>query len=228
MFSFIKIIFSLSFLAIGITAHTQEKLNVIKLDLSEVIGGNMGLSFERAISPKFSLQLATTVEINSKIDPVSFFTKVNGYETKRKGFHIIPEARFYPFGKTVTPKGIYLGGYARYTNTSTTFIDNGIWVPETTVNLSRKEDLNVILMGGILGHQWILQNGINIDFSAALVQNYRGSVTYNTATLNEASSNPLYETVGDELLAKRDYNSSTYTFGNGNNVHLRLSVGYAF
>lgn len=226
---FKKSIFVLLFSVLGISVYAQEKLNVIKLDLLELLEGDIGLSFEKVVSPNFSFQLTVLVEVNGERDWRNFLTKVNNYETIIKGFQIIPEARFYPFGKTTVPRGIYIGGYARYTNNSITSIDNGNWTFGTNQNLSRTEKVNVLSMGGMLGYQWILKNGINIDLSTVLAQAHRGTVTYHKTGLNEVSTNPIYETIGDELLAQRIGNSSNYIFHKRTTIlYIRLGLGYTF
>lgn len=121
-------LFLFSILCLGASAQTikvkkkmPKKLNAVKLNLSSLLVNNIGIQYERALSPKIAVACQARYTMPGKLALSNAYGSiVNGDsildgEIKLGGWAITPEFRFYP--KHVL-KGFYLAPYVRVRNIS--------------------------------------------------------------------------------------------------------------
>jgi hypothetical protein len=165
-------------LALNTILHAEEKqapkkddpVNVVKLNLSTLVWGNIGLQYERALTDNISVALGVSTLINRNLPITRFYTfestVVN--ESSIGGFSITPEVRFY-MGKKAAPSGFYIAPYLRYNNYTMTFdVDS-----EVDYKDGRKDILTNFVgtgkytsIGGglMIGAQWIVAKRVSIDW----------------------------------------------------------------
>ena len=226
-----KISFILMFLCLSALTSTAQRnnegsefTNVLKTNVLGYFVGQYQLAYERALSPNFSAQLSAgflTGKSNGSLGG-------NSYNSKRTGFIVIPEARYYFSGHA--PKRMYIGAFLRYRSADNELTDNSWTTGGTGTNqdLSRERKVSSIGGGLILGYQVITRGGFTFDvFAGPQYKDRSTKITYNTSALNDASTNSEYDSKGDALFDSKFLN---FKIADNANFGLRFgfNVGYAF
>jgi hypothetical protein len=125
-------------------------------------------------------------------------------ETTDKGFTIAADYRFYlrKENKYNAPRGVYIGPYYAFN----TFSRTNSWIVQTQTgpeNVDTKINLNMNMIGGQLGYQFVIKKRIALD----LILLGPGVWFYNlntnvTTTLDEADQEKLIQKINELLAAK--------------------------
>jgi hypothetical protein len=125
-------------------------------------------------------------------------------ETTDKGFTIAADYRFYlrKENKYNAPRGVYIGPYYAFN----TFSRTNSWIVQTQSgpeNVDTKINLNMNMIGGQLGYQFVIKKRIALD----LILMGPGVWFYNlntkvTTTLDEADQEKLIQKINELLAAK--------------------------
>jgi hypothetical protein len=125
-------------------------------------------------------------------------------ETTDKGFTIAADYRFYlrKENKYNAPRGVYIGPYYAFN----TFSRTNSWIVQTQTgpeNVDTKINLNMNMIGGQLGYQFVIKNRLALD----LILMGPGVWFYNlntkvTTTLDEADQEKLIQKINELLAAK--------------------------
>lgn len=229
---FNKITFILTIACLSSFSSTAQKSDrsgsglqhVLKTNVLGYLAGQYQLAYEHVINPNFSAQLSAGFITGSGNGTIGS----NSYDTKRNGFIIIPEGRYYFAGEA--PERMYIGAFLRYRYANNDLTDKS-WTSGgsgTNQDLSRERKVNSIGGGLILGYQVITSGGFTFDIYAGPQYKSRGTtITYDNDALNQASTNGEYDTVGDELF---DSKYLDFKIPNSSNMGLRFgfNIGYAF
>jgi hypothetical protein len=154
-----KYIFILLILS-SFNVFSQE--NIIKLGLSGISYGMYSLGYERAITPKSTLNLSlgywninASPFLNKNPFEIDQDIRLNNYKWGMNG---VIDYRFYVSSQEGL-KGLYIGPYLRYWNHSLVLNDS-IDNEKFDVNLK----FSSIGLGFQMGYQWIISDRISIDW----------------------------------------------------------------
>lgn len=204
----------------------QEEKNVIKANVISPLFGQYQLAYERVLIPELSVQLSAGIlsgknEGNTLISGTEY-----SYENKRSGFIAIPEVRYYPWGRA--PKNFFISGFGRLHMANNKLTDQGSGTTGIEQSLSRERVVTTIGGGSALGFQWISSGGFSFDiFAGAHYKSRSVKTTYETAALNNASTNSDFDSVGDELFNQKYINFSLDD-KSGWRLRFGFHFGYAF
>ncbi len=221
-----KFILLITILFFGVTAKSQERINVIKTNVVGAFVGQYQLTYERAFLPSLSGQfslgaISTGSEGTSSVDGQSY-----SYETQKSGIIIVPELRWYP-GK-FAPEGFFIAAYGRLRNINKDLTDHSNGASGIDQNLSREESVLTYGGGGTLGFQWISRGGFSFDiFLGAGYKSRSSKMKYDLTHLNDKSSDENYSTVGDQLFSKK-YLDFKLEDTEGVSPRFGFNFGYAF
>ena len=139
------ILIALLLSTISLSAQSDGPGQVVKTNPFGFFGGQYQFGYEHALSDKISVQMSAGVFTGSGSATDSALVTVT---SKRSGFIVIPEFRFYPSGNAC--EGFYIGALVRYRTVSWT-IDDIDWY-------------NRDVFGGaaVLGYQWY-GDGMMVD-----------------------------------------------------------------
>jgi hypothetical protein len=212
--SIVTILFLVAFCIIHPPLSGQEKKdsakifkNTIRINLTSpmIFGDKYNvIGYERVIRPHQSFTInmgrfSLPKFVDPDLDSVSLQR-----ETSDKGFTVAADYRFYlrKENKYSAPRGVYIGPYYAFnafnrTNTWIVQTDNG---PE---NVETKINLNMNMVGGQLGYQFVIKNRLALD----LILMGPGVWFYNlntnmTTTLDEADQEKLIQKINEMLAAK--------------------------
>lgn len=210
------------------TVNVQAQSHVLKTNLLGPLAGQYQLVYEHSLSTHFSAQLsagylAGQSEGSSIINGDSY-----SYDSKRSGFIIIPEVRWYPAGNG--PEGLFVGAFGRMRQANNDLSDNSQSTATTGVgqNLSRENKVSSIGGGAVLGFQWISKGGVSFDIFAGPSYKSRSTeTTYDTASLNESATNTDYDNLGDELFNQKFLDFKLQD-SDGWGLRFGFHLGYAF
>jgi len=149
----------LLFTLLSVAGFSQE--NVIKLGLSGMGYGMYSLSYERAITPKSSMNLNLGYwNINASLINNDPFEIGDGFgiNTFKSGFNGAIDYRFY-VGTQDGLKGLYIGPYLRYWNYSAILYDE-----INSENFDINTKISSIGLGFQMGYHWIINDKISIDW----------------------------------------------------------------
>jgi hypothetical protein len=148
-----------SFLLVSQSGKSQD--NVIKLGLTGLPIGQIGLSYERVMAEKQSLVINAGVLIPRKLPGILVTSAELGDNSKLSGFSIVPEYRFYLTGrKKDAPRGFYVAPYLTVSNYSVKFSDK-----YETHNIDIKGSLFIAGAGAQIGIQWLISDVVSIDWT---------------------------------------------------------------
>lgn len=144
-----------------ITQTSQSQDNVIKLHLTGLAIGNVGLSYERVIAEKQSLVINAGLLIPRKIPGMIVTAAELGTDSKMSGFSLVPEYRFYLSGKKKeAPRGFYVAPYLLVSNYSVELNHD-----YQTHNINAKSSLFTVGAGAQIGIHWIISDLISLDWT---------------------------------------------------------------
>ncbi len=202
----------------------SEFTNVLKTNVLGYLAGQYQLAYERVINPHFSAQLSAGFLTGNSDGTLG----TNSYDSKRTGYIIIPEARYYFGGRA--PKRFYVGAFARYRHANNDLTDK-TWTSGgtgTNQDLSRERKVNSIGGGLVAGYQVITRGGFTFDvFAGPQYKSRTTTITYDNAALNQAANNSSYDSLGDELFDSKFVN---FDLDDSANFGLRFgfNIGFAF
>jgi hypothetical protein len=212
----------------GILFQAKAQDNIIKTNIIGVFAGQYQLAYERAISPKFSVQLSAGYLAGKSEGSSSINGDSYGYDNKRSGFIFIPELRWYPLSKAGAPRGLFIGGFGRLRQANNNLTDTGSGTEGIAQNLSRKRDVTTIGGGGVIGFQWVSEGGFSFDiFAGTSYKSRKTDTVYNTQSLNNASTDPNFDSLGDELFNQK-YLDFKLDDKDGFALRFGFHFGYAF
>jgi hypothetical protein len=139
--------------ATSISAQSDGPSQIVKTNPFGLLAGQYQLGYERALNEKFSVQMSAGLITgeSSAIDSQTLETVTS----KRSGFIVIPEFRFYPRGNAC--EGFYIAAIARY-RTSTWSINGDDWYTRNVMGgaavLGYQLSLGDILIDVFLGPQF--------------------------------------------------------------------------
>ncbi|MGF7138895.1 DUF3575 domain-containing protein [Roseimarinus sediminis] len=170
----------LSLFVTSMVSFAQE--NVVKLGLSGITYGDYSLAYERALTPRSSMNLNlgywdmnigffNTDQLFNESGGISF----EGFNT---GWHTALDFRFY-VGASDAISGLYIGPYLRYWNYGVDFSDE-----IETNNFTIDARLSSIGAGFQMGYHWLIDQRWSIDLyfvgmgaeSVNINANYRSSI----------------------------------------------------
>lgn len=126
-----------------VDVKAQEKENVVKLSLSNLIVVTPTLFYEKVLNEKSSAQLG------------AYFTGFSAGDTKFSGIGFMPEYRFYP-GSKGAPQGFFVAPFLKYQNYS-------LKATENINNIEAKASITGIGGGAVIGAQFLLGNVVALD-----------------------------------------------------------------
>ena len=164
-------------MALSITARaqgdsTQQKKNIIKLNLTSLIFTNFSFQYERVLSRKTSVALGIGIRPKSGLPFKNKLMEQFGSnsdaakaieETKFSNFNITPEFRYY-VGKKGAPRGFYIAPFLRY---STMKLDQMYrFTPSDGIKhvANIKGSINSFGGGVMFGAQYNLSKKITLDW----------------------------------------------------------------
>lgn len=121
-----------------VKAQVGEKQNNIKVNLFSPLVRTGSFFYERKLSKNTTGQLGF------------FYTGFSADGTKLRGFGITPEFRYYASENKGALSGFYVGPFVRYQDFT---ISEG----------ANKGTLSTIGGGLLIGNQWMLKGGVNLD-----------------------------------------------------------------
>jgi opacity protein-like surface antigen len=136
-----KILLAAAVLCVGITAINAQKVsqeNNFKVNILSPIVRTGSVFYERKLGESTTGQLGF------------FYTGYSIDNLKLRGFGITPEFRYYASPDKGAMNGFYLAPFARYQN-------------YTLTEDANKGTFSSIGGGLLIGNQWMLKGGINID-----------------------------------------------------------------
>jgi len=131
----------------SLSAQSDGPGQVVKTNPFGFFAGQYQFGYEHALSDKISVQMSAGIITSSGS---TFDDNLQTVPTKRSGFLVIPEFRFYPSGNSC--EGFYIGALVRYRTVSWTINDDVDWY-----------NRNVIGGATVLGYQWY-GDGMMVDF----------------------------------------------------------------
>jgi hypothetical protein len=154
-----KIIVLSALFALTVTAskaQQAEPTNNIKVNILSPIVRTGSVFYERKLGASTSGQLGV------------FYTGYSSDGLKLRGFGVTPEFRYYASKDKGALNGFYLAPFVRYQN-------------YTISEDANKGELSTFGGGLLLGNQWLLKGGLNIDLFAGPSYN-SGSVKIKSGT----------------------------------------------
>lgn len=134
-----KLVLLFIFCLVSLDSISQQKDNVVKINIFSPIVRTFNFSYERALNASSSLQLGVAI------------TGTEISDTEFSGLQITPEYRFY-LSDTEAPEGVYAAPFLRYANLSIEEKD-----------LGSEADLTSFSGGLVLGKQWLFKEKITLD-----------------------------------------------------------------
>lgn len=222
-----KHLFTFLFVAFALNSMAQD--NGLKMVLSGTGYGSYALGYERAITPKTSLNLnigywnmdaglfSTDDFFENQVD---FFDTGNGltFVGFKQGFNTTLEYRYYPKGAM---GGVYLSPYARYWQHGFDLEDE---IEGNTFTIESR--LSGLGLGFQVGYQWIISDAFIIDwyFIGVGVERYmlNGKYVIDRENFNYSTIEP---SVRDAFKSDYDFISDKVeTEVNDDNLRVKLPV----
>lgn len=141
----------------------QAQRSVVKTNLLGIISGELGITYELAITSKISATL--TGNYVGERQENDFGT----FNTKENGFNVIPEVRYYinSGGYAEAPNGLFLGVHGLFEKRT---VDIQVSEPPTIMispdSLSTMGNITRTGFGLSIGYQWILNERFAIELIA--------------------------------------------------------------
>ena len=132
--------------ATSLSAQSDGPGQVVKANPFGFIAGQYQFGYEHALTDQISVQMSAGILTGSGSATDS--TSTETHTSKRSGFIVIPEFRFYPGGNSC--EGFYIAALARY-RTVKWDVDGDEWYNK-----------NAIGAAAVLGYQWY-GDGLMID-----------------------------------------------------------------
>jgi hypothetical protein len=230
-------------LLVSISGFTQQ--NVVKIGLLGLSYGDYSLSYERALSPKSSINF-TAGYMNPNNGVLNLYQDIyvqdgvwigDWYD----GIHSSVDYRFYTGEKGTALKGFYVSPYLRYWNLALLLQDE---IEGDFFDVDTK--LSSVGIGFQVGYQWLISKKISIDwyFLGIGAQKFTGNASWVLTAESAAKyTNFDYNTIIDDVndpFFKVEYVKKNYSYkmsSNAMNVKLPLwlpdirtgiTIGYAF
>jgi len=176
----IIVLFTLFAASFSVKAQQTEPTNNIKVNILSPIVRTGSVFYERKLGASTSGQLGV------------FYTGYSSDGLKLRGFGITPEFRYYASKDKGALNGFYVAPFVRYQN-------------YTISEDANKGELSTFGGGLLLGNQWLLKGGLNIDLFAG--------PSYNTGSVKIKSGTDSFDLPGGV---------------NGFGLRAGLTVGIAF
>ena len=218
--SLMRIALSLVFfssICFSISQAQQEKRFVLKIDPAKLLGlGAVHVGAEYGLSNKISIQFAGQFQKKlSSTDKAWLQNRINNLEDggdasinsfEIQGRDVIASLRFYPAGQSLSPKGFFLGFFARHSNydlnapgTLTIRAQGQSETVETEFDLNIKGPAIGLEFGG----QWIISDIISLELFAglgAMLGSENGQMTLGpTSQFTDAERADAATRLADEL-----------------------------
>jgi hypothetical protein len=232
-------VFSVNSMSIAQEPIEQQRKNVIKLELSQVLYPNsFVMSYERVTRPNQSFCFTGGYEVFPPFVDVNSTIHIR-QDLNKNGVRVGGEYRFYlrSENRHLAPHGTYIGPYAsyHYFYNKREIEVNYSGVTETA---ELETDFMILNIGIQLGHQFVINNRWTIDIVTLgpSVSNYRADLKLNgdfTFDKDEVQSEILLKLLDrfpmlDDLLTDKEVSSQgkfdAWSYG----WRFQLNVGYHF
>lgn len=195
-----KLSISFVFLLAGLFTFAQQ--NVIKVGLGSAFQRDLQLKYERSFAEKHSFQIGVLADFTESLDnngaanlPLGLGVVIDeAFDLKYGGFAIIPEYRYY-FSKAGSPRGFYLGAYARYRQRNGS-IDSNFG---TSIGIDASATLWNIGAGIGMGAQFLISDRFVIDWYIGGLGYNRFFLSANIAPTNDADFEQLQMDLLEEI-----------------------------
>lgn len=157
----------------GKPERTEEKKNIIKLNLMALPLKNFSFQYERVLSKHVSLALGVRTMPSSTLPFQSTFISIadvtdqqtidNLTKFKTGNFALTPEVRFY-LSKKGYGRGFYIAPYYRYAKFSSEELPVEYTSGNTTATIRLKGDVATHNAGLLFGAQWKLGKAVSLDW----------------------------------------------------------------
>lgn len=221
--------------------YSQEKTNLVKLNLFPLTAGNLSIEYERPIAKRITVNGTLSWRPQASLPYKSIWESIvedeeGVLETAKLGaFSMTPEVRFY-LGKKDVFKGFYIAPFIKYSHYNTKLnvsYDDEFGVEK---NLPIEGGLNALTGGFSVGNQWHLSKNLSLDWRI-IGPNYgfsNGKFESKT-NLNSIEQQEIREQLGDldlvivktELEVNGD-GATLRTKGGFTGIRTALSIGYRF